>query len=191
MRDKLQKRTEATTVSKGKSAAFLGAQIKSTQAMLKKTEDEAAFYDRQVLTARRFIDTTPSQEEPPPRLPSRPELLHKELAEVSQGSSQVSPLSEVVYQSTAPAQQPRTGGAASSRLDHDHDSNESGTDSAHSQLARDCQQEKGASLSDTSPSRKEPASLLSVSPLTTPPARKATNTTTATTTTKTRPQAKG
>ena len=116
--------------------------------MLKKAEDEAAFYDRQVLT-RRFIDTTPSQEEPPPRLPSRPELLHKELAEVSQGSSQESSLPGEVYQSTAPAQQPRTGGAASSRLDHAHDSNESGPDSAHSQLARDRQQEKGASLSDT------------------------------------------
>ena len=43
LRDKLQKRTEATTVSKGKSAALLGAQIKSTQAMLKKTEGDAAF----------------------------------------------------------------------------------------------------------------------------------------------------
>ena len=136
--------------------------------MLKKTEDEAAFYDRQVLTARRFIDTTPSREEPPPRLPSTPDSLHKELAEVSQGSSQVSPLSEVVYQSTAPAQQPRTGGAASSRLDLAHDSPESGPDSAHSHPAQDRQHGEGVSTPDTSPHRKEPASLVSVSPLTTP-----------------------
>ena len=47
----------------GGGTAFLGAKIKSTQAMLKKTEDEAAFYDCQVLTARRFISTTPSQED--------------------------------------------------------------------------------------------------------------------------------
>ena len=40
LRDELQKRTAATTV---KSAVFLGTQIKSTQAMLKKTEGDAAF----------------------------------------------------------------------------------------------------------------------------------------------------
>ena len=168
LRDKLQKRTEATTVSKDKSAALLGVQIKSTQAMLKTNEDEAAFYDRQVLTARRFIDTTPSQEEPPPRLPSPPDSLHKDLAEVSQGSSQVSPLSEVVYQSTAPAQQPRTGGAASSRLDHAHDSSESGPDSAHSHPVQERQHGEGPSTPGTSPDRKESDSLVSVSPLTTP-----------------------
>ena len=132
--------------------------------MLKKTLDEAAFFDRQVLTARRFIDTASSQEEAPMCPPSPADSLHKELANVSQESSQEGSLSPDT--TSAPAQQPRTGGAASSRLDPVQDFNESGPDSAHSQPARDRLQAHGTDVLDNSPERREPDSLISVSPLT-------------------------
>ena len=172
LREKLQKRAEATTISKGKGANFLAAQIKSTQAMLTKTLDEAAFYDRQVLTARRYIESAPSQEETPVCPPSPADSLHKELADVSQESSQQSSLPssspDEVDNISAPAQQPRTGGAASSRLDLAQDSDESGHDTAHSQPPRDYLKENDTGQSDTSPSRMEPASPMSVSPITAP-----------------------
>ena len=177
LREKLQKFTETPRVSKGKSKSFLGAQIKSMQTMLQKTTDEATYYDRQVLIARRFIDQAPSQEEDPPRPPSPADSLHRRLAGDSQESSQESlpPHTVETLVSSASAQQLRTGGAASSRLDTANDPQDLGSDSARSQPASDRARREDARtpqrLND-SPDATLP-SQFSASPLTAPPSSQA------------------